>query len=74
MEATTVRERQTVALRKGPLFDIRGSVQAMWECAQATVHRNCERAPALLFEGDVVDDHNSFFRTVEAEADFANLR
>ena len=38
--AANVRERPSVALRIGPLFDISGSVLAVWVSAQATVHRN----------------------------------
>jgi len=44
MEAANVRERPTDAFRKGPLFDIRGSVLAVGKREQATVHRNCETA------------------------------
>jgi hypothetical protein len=37
-----VRERPTVALHKGPLFDIHGSVLAVGKREPATVHRNSE--------------------------------
>ena len=46
MEAANVREWPAVASRKGPLFDIRGSVLAMGKREQATVYRNGEKALA----------------------------
>jgi hypothetical protein len=44
MEAANVRERPNVALRKGPLCDLRGSVLAV---GKRTVHRNRETALAV---------------------------
>jgi hypothetical protein len=41
-----VRERPSVSLRMGPLFDIRGSVLDVGKRAQDTVYRNRETALA----------------------------
>jgi hypothetical protein len=47
--AANVRERPTDAFRKGPLFDIRGSVLAVGKRAPATIYGNRETATTTAY-------------------------